>query len=84
MEREIAESGMYNLEIQFVVGADLEIVALFPLLCLCGNILATSPKFIESCDVWPEAPTFSLSAANIFCVGLVSSGRRLAKPWVSP
>ena len=68
MEREIAEGGTYKLEIQFVVGGDLDIVALFPLFGLCGKILATSPKFIESCDVWPEAPTFSLNALNILCV----------------
>ena len=61
-----AEGGTYKLEIQFVVGADLEILALFPLLGLCGKTRASSPKFIESCDVWPEAPTFSLSAANLF------------------
>ena len=48
MEREIAEVGVYKLEIQFVVVADLEFVALFPLLGLCGKIFATSPKFIES------------------------------------
>ena len=66
IDAEIAEDGTYKLEIQFVVGADLELLAGFPLLGLCGKIRASSPKFIESCDVWPEAPTFSLSAANLF------------------
>ena len=64
----MAEVGLYELEIQFVVGADLEIVAVFPLLGLCGKILATSPKFIESCDFCPEAPMLSLKASNILCV----------------
>ena len=68
MEREIAEAATYKLGIQFVVGADIEIVAVFPLIGLCGKILVTSPKFIESCDVWPEAPIFSLNALNILCV----------------
>jgi hypothetical protein len=73
VEREVEEAGTYKLEIQFVGGADLEIVALFPLLGLCGKIRATSPKFIESCDVWPEAPILSLNTENILCVetGLV-------------
>ena len=53
----VAGVGTYKLEIKFVVGPDLEIVALFPLLGRCGKIRATSPKFIDSCDVWPEAPT---------------------------
>ena len=48
MEREIAEVGLYKLENKLVAGADLEIVASFPLLGLCGKIFATSPKFIES------------------------------------
>ena len=69
VEREVEEAGTHKLEIQFVGGADLEILALFPLLGLFGKIRATSPKFIESCDVWPEAPTFSLNAPNILCVG---------------
>ena len=75
VERELEEAGTYKLETQFVGGADLEIVAPFPLLGLCGKIRATSPKFIESCDVWPEAPTFSLSAANMFRVetGLIGA-----------
>jgi hypothetical protein len=63
---EIAGGATYKLEIKFVGGADLEILATFPLLGLFGKIRATSPKFIASCDVWPEAPTFSLSAANMF------------------
>ena len=67
-ERETAEGCTYKLEIQFVVGAGLEIPALFPLLGLCVKIRASSQKFFESCDVWPEAPIFSLSAADLFCV----------------
>ena len=78
---EIAGGGSYKLRIKFVGGADLEILAAFPLLGLFGKIRATSPKFIASCDVWPEAPTFSLSAANMFCVatGLIGAavGRTL-------
>ena len=66
---EIAGGGSYKLRIKFVGGADLEILAAFPLLGLFGKIRATSPKFIASCDVWPEAPTFSLKALNILCVG---------------
>ena len=75
VEREVEEAGTYKLEIQFVGGADLEILAAFPLLGLFGKICATSPKFIASCDVWPEAPTFSLSAENIFRVetGLIGA-----------
>ena len=65
-----AESATYKLKIKCGVGADLEILALFPLLGLFGKIRASSPKFIESCDVWPEAPMFSLSAANLLCVGI--------------
>ena len=56
MEREIAEVDVYKLEITCVAGVVLEFVALFPFLDLCGNVLATSPEFIESCDVCPEAP----------------------------
>jgi len=65
MEHEIAEVDVYKLEIKCVAGVDVEFVALFPLLDFCGKIFATSPKFIESCDVWPEAPMFSLNAPNI-------------------
>ena len=68
MEREIAEVGLYKLEIQLVVGADLEIVAVFLLLGLCGKIFATSPKFIESCDICPKAPMLSHNASNRLCV----------------
>ena len=79
VEREVEEAGTYKLQIKFVGGADLEIVAPFPLLGLFGKIRATSPKFIESCDVWPEAPTFSLSAANMFCVGTGLIGAAVGK-----
>jgi hypothetical protein len=68
IERKIAEAGLYKLEFKCAVGADLEIVAVFPLLGLCGKILATSPKFIESCDFCPGAPMLSLNASNILCV----------------
>ena len=73
IERELEEAGTYKLEIKCVGGADLEIVAPFPLLGLCGKIRATSPKSIESCDVWPAAPTLSTSTENILFVetGLV-------------
>ena len=70
IEQEAEETGTYNSEIKFAGGADLEILAPFPLLGLFGKIRASSPKFIESCDVWPEAPMFSLSAANLLCVGI--------------
>ena len=68
IEQEAEETGTYNSEINFAVGADFGILALFSLLGLFCKIRATSPKFMQSCDVWPEAPMFSLSAVNMFCV----------------
>ena len=90
MKREIAEVDVYKLEIKCVAGVVLEFVALLSLLDLCCKIFATSPKFIESYDFWPEAPMLSLNAPNMLCVetgrvdgsigntlGIVLAGARL-------
>ena len=82
-----------DAKIEFGAGVELESLAPFPLLDLCGNIVAASPKFIESCDLCPAAPMLSHSAPNILWVeigrtvgatgktlGTVPAGAKLWKP----